>query len=339
MTAAGGLQPAQGNGPSAPGAGGSSGSSSPSESPGSNAALSPPSGSGQMQAGNVGAPASNGAAPASNGAAGSSAVPAPSAGAGGASMTDPPAMLPPVAPPPTAMPTPMVPPPAMPAPPVTTPPSDTNCPGLFFCDGFEDVAAGSSPNADLWQVIDAYAPRDTSANVQVSAAMARSGGQALRVLGSGSRNGIVASLPEQSYFIRAWLRLDSVPQGPVLIGVGADQNNEVRLRLWSPSLATVNVSQGDAVRPNGATSGNCPTCVTLVPDTWFCAEMQIDNATRSARLWIDGVEAANLPNGDGGVPAQPASPVVFLGSMGLQGGTTGVWIDDVAAGSERVGCN
>jgi hypothetical protein len=30
---------------------------------------------------------------------------------------------------------------------------------------------------------------------------------------------------------------------------------------------------------------------------------------------------------------------LFLGSWGLQGGATGVFIDDVAVGPERFGCN
>jgi hypothetical protein len=76
-----------------------------------------------------------------------------------------------------------------------------------------------------------------------------------------------------------------------------------------------------------------------VPNRWFCAELFIDNAARNATLWIDGVEAASIVGGEGGWPAQPASPQMFLGSMGLQGGQTAVWIDDVAAGPQRIGCN
>ena len=64
-----------------------------------------------------------------------------------------------------------------------------------------------------------------------------------------------------------------------------------------------------------------------------------DNAAQAATLWIDGVEAAEIVNGEGGWPVQPATPAMFVGSMGLQGGQTGVWIDDVAAGPVRIGCD
>jgi hypothetical protein len=79
--------------------------------------------------------------------------------------------------------------------------------------------------------------------------------------------------------------------------------------------------------------------VTLAANEWFCAEMFVDNATRNATLWIDGAEAASVVNGDGGWSVQPANPKAFLGLMALQGGSTGVWIDDVVAGPNRIGCD
>jgi hypothetical protein len=139
--------------------------------------------------------------------------------------------------------------------------------------------------------------------------------------------------------MRAWLNIDAAPVGPVFIGLGTDQNSETRLRIQGRSFATINtVGPGDAVHPD-ANSGNCPECVTLTPNRWFCAEFSIDNAGQNATLWIDGVEAASIVNGEKGWPAQPAQPKLFVGNMGLQGGMAGVYIDDVAAGPTRIGCN
>jgi polysaccharide lyase-like protein len=209
-----------------------------------------------------------------------------------------------------------------------------------MCDGFESVAAGASPTSALWQVIADYSEQDSSPNVQVSSMNAHTGTQAVRVISSGSRNGIVAQLPQTRYFVRAWFQVDSAPLGPAFIGLGMDQNSETRLRLQGQSFATINtVGPGDAVHPGEANGGNCAGCVTIRPNQWFCAEMFIDEAARAATLWIDGTEAASIVNGDGGWPVQPASPSMFIGSMGLQGGQTGVWIDDVAAGPERIGCD
>jgi len=162
----------------------------------------------------------------------------------------------------------------------------------------------------------------------------------LRVVAAQSRNGIVATLPQNRYFVRAWLQVDSAPLGPVFIGLGSSENSETRLRIQGTSFAVINtVGPGDAVRPGEATSGNCANCKVITPNRWFCAEFFIDNATQSATLWIDDEEAASIVNGQGGWPVQPASPKLFLGSMGLQGGQTGVYIDDVVASSTRIGCD
>jgi hypothetical protein len=192
----------------------------------------------------------------------------------------------------------------------------------------------------LWDVIQNYNFVDASPNIQVSSANAHSGTQSVRVTDPQGRAGIVAQLPAQTYFVRAWFQIDSAPVGPVFIGLGTDQNSETRLRIQGQSFATINtVGPGDAVRPPAANSGNCPDCVTLTPNQWFCAEMFIDNAAQNATLWINDVEAATITNGELGWPVQPANPALFLGSMVVQGGATGVWIDDVAAGPQRIGCD
>jgi hypothetical protein len=337
---AGGLQPAPAGGaPVVTGAG-----SPNSEAPGSNAGFNPPpasNGNNNAQAPAAMQPGNPPAAP-NAGAGGSAGMMAPGAG-GGSSMppvTQPPAMQPPVTQPPVMQPPVTQPPPVTP-PPVTPPPAgNAGCPGQFLCEGFEAVPAGAFITSPTWQVIDGYAEDTQSANVLVSTEQAHSGQQSLRVLGSGARNGIVATLPQNTYFMRAWLRVDATPLGPVFIGLGTDQNSETRLRIQGNGLATINtVGPGDAVRPGAATSGNCAECVPMPVNTWFCAEFSVNQATQSATLFIDGEEAASIVNGQGGWPVQPAQPAMFLGSMGLQGGMAGVYIDDVAVGASRIGCD
>jgi len=334
-TGASGLQPAPGGtggttSGSANGAGGSAGS----EGPGVNPGLSPSPGSAGQSANPAGAAGTAGAAGAtatsSDGAvAGASGAGTQgSAGSGAMPPVVPPVVTPPVTPP-------------IVTPPVVTPPAaaNANCPGQFFCDDFEGVAASAAPSAALWKIMASYAITTQSANVQVSADNQHGGSQALRVIGAQSRNGVIATLPQTKYFLRAWLQVDAAPRGPVLIGLGSDQNSEVRLRIFNQSWATINAVPGDGVFPDGAKSGNCPGCVTLTPNRWFCAEFSIDDAARSATLWIDEVEAATIVNGQGGWVTQPAAPQMFLGSMGLEGGTAGVWIDDVVAGPARIFCD
>lgn len=273
------------------------------------------------------------------GAAGSSFDPGTSGNAGSTSLppSEPPPQQPPPREPPPQEPPPQQ-PPAQPPPPAAPPPSG-DCNGAFFCDGFESVASGASPTAAVWQVINGYNLVEASANVQVSNANARSGTQALRVAATGGRTGVIATLPQSSYFVRAFFQLDAAPLGPVFIGGGASANDETRFRIQGQSFATINSvgSVGDPVRPGNANGGGCPDCVTLTTNEWLCVEMQFDNDTQTARLFIDGVEAAVA--GPDAFATQPANPDLFFGSMGLQGGMTGVWIDDIAVGPQRFGCN
>jgi polysaccharide lyase-like protein len=214
-----------------------------------------------------------------------------------------------------------------------------DCNGAFFCDGFESVAAGASPDAALWSIMVQYGETSASPNVQVSAANARSGNQALRVEPAG-RAGIFTSVPQNSYFIRAFMQIDEVAIGPVFIGAGTDGNREIRFRIQGQSFATINSvgsPSDDAVRPAEANGGNCPDCLTLTPNEWLCVEMAVDSNSSTATLWIDGAEAAVA--GPDAFSPQPANPTLFFGSMDVQGGSTGVWIDDIAVGATRIGCN
>jgi hypothetical protein len=278
---------------------------------------------------------------ANNGAAGASVDPGATGNAGSTSM--PPAGGDPQQQPPPQQPPPQQPPPQQP-PPQQPPPQDPapsgDCAGAFFCDGFESVAAGASPTAAVWQVIDGFNVTDASTKVTVSTAEARSGTQSLRIAADPGRTGVLATLPQSSYFVRAFFQLDAAPLGTVFIGGGTSDNNETRFRIQGQSYATINSvgSVGDPVRPGDANSGNgCPGCFTLPVDEWFCAELAIDNAASTATLFINDVEVAVA--GPDAFATQPAQPILFLGSWGLQGGATGVFIDDVAVGPERFGCN
>ena len=336
-TVATGSSPANGGGvPAATGTSsneqtGSSGAIglTPPQSGSSNAGSNTGAGGAGMTGSNTGAGGTSAAA----GSAGSTAMP-PADGNQQPPAQNPPAQQPPQQQPPAQQP-PQQQPPAQQPP--TEPAPSGNCGSAFFCDDFESVANGASPTAALWSIINSFGLADSSPAVSVSNANARSGNQALRVTAAQTRNGIQASVPQASYHVRAFIQLDSTPLGPIFIGLGNDQNSEMRFRIQGQSFATINSTQGDAVRPANANGGGCPDCIPLVANEWMCVEMFVDSAARTTTLSIDGEQAAVA--GPDVFTAQPASPNVFLGSWGLQGGSTGVWIDDVAVGPDPIGCN
>jgi hypothetical protein len=220
---------------------------------------------------------------------------------------------------------------------VSPPPAPgAGCGGAFLCDDFEALPAGTSPGAPNWSLIDAYNPTTgQTASVQVTTERAHGGLQSVFVSGANGRTGIIGSVPARNYYVRAWMFAEQAPTGPVLAGFGSDGNNEVRFRIWNNSWATINSTVGDDLVPAAARAGNCPDCPTVPAGQWFCMEFHVDDAAQSATLWIDGAEAAVL---NGSWPTMPDTASVFLGDMRIQDGTD-VYVDDVVAGPDRIGCN
>ncbi len=214
------------------------------------------------------------------------------------------------------------------------------CGELLLCDDFEGVASGSSPDPNKWSLVAGYTEVEQTNVVRVGSEQARSGSQALRVDKDGLA-GIFTAVAERSFFLRAFMRVDAAPLGPTLIGIGSDTQpeSEVRFRIQQNSWATINVVPGDAVLPQAARENNCPTCPAVPVDQWFCVEFAVDADAREATLWFDGTEVATASESVGGFPEMPSPIPVRLGTMSLQGGETGVWIDDVAISTTRIGCD
>lgn len=219
----------------------------------------------------------------------------------------------------------------------TNSPGPVGCDSLLLCEDFEGVAAGSPPDPAKWSLVANYTYDVAQSElVQVSTEKKHGGNQALHVAANGLA-GAIAEIPAQSFYLRAYMQVDAAPLGPVLAGIGTDHNSELRFRIQQNSWATINIIPGDAVLPQAARDGNCPDCPSITPNEWFCMEFFVDSAAKTAGLWIDEVEVFN-----GAVTGEWPSlgnPVhVRLGTMDLQGGSTGLWVDDVAVGETRVGC-
>lgn len=217
-------------------------------------------------------------------------------------------------------------------------PGPVGCDQLLLCEDFEGVAAGGSPDPAKWSLVANYTYDIASSDlVKVSSEKKRSGNQALRVAANGLA-GAIAQVPAQTFYLRAYMQVDAAPLGPVLAGIGTDHNSELRFRIQQNSWATINIIPGDAVLPQAAREGNCPDCPAIKPNEWFCVEMFVDGAGKNAGLWVNEVEVFNgSVSGDFPTIGNPTR--VRLGTMDLQGGSTGVWVDDVAIGTSRIGCD
>lgn len=225
----------------------------------------------------------------------------------------------------------------------SAPPSDTSdeppsgggdCSQLLLCEDFESANA---PDPAKWSLVANYTYDITQSDlIRVGTEQKHGGSKALRVDANGLA-GILADIPAQKFYVRAFMRVDAAPLGPVLMAVGADHNSELRFRIQQNSWGTINIVPSDSVLPQAAREGNCPTCPQVTANEWFCMEFFVDAATKSAGLWLNGVETEDA-SGIGDFP-NVGNPVrLRFGTMDLQGGSTGVWVDDIKVGTQRLGC-
>lgn len=199
-----------------------------------------------------------------------------------------------------------------------------NGPGILFCDGFEDAGLAA------WPTHDNNVARDTT--------IVHSGSGSLRA--DSPSTAVSSAVYVQPYpnlttgelYYRAWIYL---PSGPTLSKInlfGTDgasgQGNVVlvdtnELRLYNaPDLSTI------------------PTGMAPPRDTWFCIEVNINiGATGWAFVYLDGTQIGSESGGNtlatGGYTKLGAG-ALFLGPA--QTALT-VYIDDVATGTQPIGCN
>jgi len=214
-----------------------------------------------------------------------------------------------------------------------------DCGALFLCDGFESLSVGAQPDAAIWTLRRGYDNQWPLTNFAVDNSTAHSGTQSLKLTANSSAPvGVIAAGPGDRFFLRVWMQLETpAANAPVYIGIGTGEGSEIRMRSKTGALV-INAAQGDGLAPDPA---NCQTC-TAPPSGWFCAEMFVDRVAENATLWIDGVEAGSVVNNQGwhsGGTWPTSFAQVRIGPMGLEGGASTTWIDDVAIGSERIGCN
>src|SRR5690606_30745730 len=185
-------------------------------------------------------------------------------------------------------------------------------------------------------------------NVAVTSEAAHSGSQSVKVIGTEGLYGIEYAAPGDSFYLRTWLKVDGLTNGnPVIVGVGQGNNDEMRMRLVKKGVndfhaVAANAAAGDGLSPPNSSGGlACDDCVPM-PADWFCLEMHVDRAAQTLQMWVDGEQAVNIVNNEpwsGGANWPASMDVLRIGSMALEGGGATVYIDDVALGPSRIGCD
>lgn len=290
------------------------------------------------------------------------------------SPPDRPALEPPLRPEPPPRPEPPAPEPTPDLPalpePGPEPPADKSPGGCqqLFCDGFEGYSSGGLPGA-LWR-------QDVSgqAAIDIDTNKAHTGKHSLRfrinqTSYSNRALAFVKSFPKTKlFYARAWVWIDQLPKDghhttlfatggqATKQGVYNDQPFEVAMRYG--------IQQQTRLMANfdtpGGYSGKGPksdcwrhSSKTFPANKWVCMEWYYDATQKKSSLWMDGQEVIQmgtqmqgcLANGVDPQKKEIAYPKEFevfqIGYVTYQGGDSSrhqMWVDDLAIGKTRIGC-
>ncbi|WP_377268502.1 cellulose-binding domain-containing protein [Peterkaempfera sp. SMS 1(5)a] len=259
------------------------------------------------------------------------------------SPTTPPTSTPPTSTPPTT------PPPTAP----TTPPPSAGCGTAVVCSGFEDQT-GTVPTGD-WQVVTPDCQGSGTAAIDTS--VAYSGTRSLRIDGhAGYCNHVfvgttkdVSSIGPVLYARMRVRHTTALPSAHVTSITMADANDGGKdLRIGGQNNALQwNRQSDDATLPVQSPAGVAQS-TPLPTGRWVCLRFQIDTTKQSMSTYLDDTEVPGLHLD--GTPTQDIDnqwlsrttaprPTTFrLGWESYGSGDDTLWFDDVAVGSQPIGC-
>jgi len=212
-------------------------------------------------------------------------------------------------------------------------------------DDFESVAAGSPPDAAIWQL---RLPSGSTNSIEVSSEQAHGGSQSVKVVGnSGSTlffTEDVFPLPSGVLHFRVWMRFTEgnwanhnafVASGP------GSESEEIRFGGQNNAYHA-NLSQGDGLSPDPYESPACERCVAPVANEWKCLRGKLDYTNNVAELYVgDELAVDTAADGwhNGGAGTFPASPTQIGFGWALYGALANtVYYDDLAIGYEPIAC-
>lgn len=230
---------------------------------------------------------------------------------------------------------------------------------LLFCEDFERLPVGGA--ASMRWGIDTRAGTLTVEKVRTGQPGRQSRharhAQALRVHTADNGRAfmvIPVDPPENSFYGRIRVRVDAFPTAPdwahyTLVEASGEGAGVVRPigGQYAPTVPGVFWGVGSDGGPTGDWT-SWQESSPSVADRWQCVEWQLDASDNRVQVWIDGDLQEELTvdtetAGGADVPfVFPDFGEVKVGWQLYQGGTTpaefDLWLDDVAFGTEQIGC-
>jgi len=221
--------------------------------------------------------------------------------------------------------------------------------GLRFCDDFETATPGGSPAAPRWSVlngggavvVDASAPAHSGTR-SVRVSPVDSGFQTFLVFHDPATVSPILPTATGKFFVRFYMRL-AQPMTPghntfVVADLFAQPGAGNALRLGEMNAMLMMTVSGDAhgYLSNQNYYNDGKPGVVFMPGAWTCVELSLDPAATTIDVWVDGREVPDLHPIN--IQLDRYDDLRF-GLEKYAGPVSDIWYDDVAIGSERIGCN
>jgi hypothetical protein len=215
-------------------------------------------------------------------------------------------------------------------------------PGLLFCESFEAVANGALPDDPRWTTTIIG-----EGTLGVDASIGHTGEKSLLVHGLSFQTLLTfhdaTILPPASgrLFVRAFVRLAEPMTGGHNTFIIADtaaapgQGNAARVGEMAEMLMmTVTGDTHGALSNDNHYTDGLPG-VVFPPGEFTCLELLFDSAAQEINTWVEGVEVPDLHRTDWPVDAYDA---LRFGFEQYAGPVSDIWYDDIAIGTEPIGC-
>jgi len=216
--------------------------------------------------------------------------------------------------------------------------------GLRFCDTFESKTVGAFTAAAPW-VLQA----GTGAITIDGTTPAHSGTKSVKVHATDNdfdtlfvlHDSTILPAPSGRFFLRAYLRLSRAMAGGhnsyIIADPFAMQGTGNNVRIGEMNAMLMYTIQGDA---HGALSNqnfynDGKPGIAFAPSTWVCLEVLIDRGKPEIDVWVEGTEVPDLHHTDW--PLDNYDSIRF-GFEKYAGPAIDIWYDDIAIGTERIGC-
>jgi hypothetical protein len=213
-------------------------------------------------------------------------------------------------------------------------------PGLVFCDNFEEATSTVPP-----------APWTTTGTVTVdSATPAHSGQKSIHIGDTANDYDTLLILHDAGvlpaaagrFYVRVFMQI-SMPMSAqhntfILSDLFANQGAGNALRLGEDDSMLMFTLDGDthAALSNANYYNDGKPGIQFTPGVWTCLEVLLDSKKPEIDVWVGGVEVPDLHHTD--FPIDDYDNLRF-GFEKYAGPAMDIWYDDIAVGTQPIGCN